>query len=334
MPDIAYETNEKQHITTSENEVGPTNNLRVPNLFIVGASKAGSTTLWYLLKQHSKIFMPQEEFYKEPCFFSPSGNLGKYTLQSYLELYKDATAEHKYVGDASTTYITDPESAGLIHACSPDAKIIVILRNPIERAYSLYNWMRQEGYEWAQSFEKALELEGSRKKKSIPSLLHPNYKYNYLYYESGCYGKQVKRYIDLFGKNVLVLVFKDLKQDPSGTLEKIYDFLEIDAEPVKNEVQNPSFDVRSGKLQFLLRYAVTSKFVFQKRVLKKKKFSKAKRDNLLKIGMKDERPEKINASTYKRLLSAYKKDIAYLQKITGMDFSFWLNSKTEKAQAR
>jgi hypothetical protein len=332
MAEKAYEVAQKtQHITIEENEPATQSTLRIPNLFIVGASKAGSTALWYMLKQHSKIYMPQEELYKEPCFFSPSGNLAKYTLEDYLNLYKDASSEHLYIGDTSTPYITDPMSASLIKACSPDAKIIIILRNPIDRAYSLYNWMRQEGYEWAKTFEEALQLEKSRRHKSMPSLIYPNYKYNYLYYESGCYAEQVKRYIDLFDKNVLVLVFKDLKQKPKETLNKIYDFLELPFEPVKNEIRNPSFVVRSAKLQYLLRYATTSKMAFQKKILKKDRFTKAKRDSLLRLGIKEERPPKIDPSTYKRLVNAYKKDITYLQKITGMDFSFWLNSSLEKS---
>lgn len=323
------------HIALSNNQENLSSTVRVPNLFIVGASKAGSTTLWYLLKQHSQIFLPQEELKKEPCFFSPSGNLGNYDLKKYLDLYKGARPDQQYLGDASTAYLTDPESAKLIHACSPNAKIIVILRNPVDRAYSLYNWMCQEGYEWAPTFEKGLKLEKWRKKKSMPDILHPNYKANYLYFESGCYGKQVKRYIDLFGENVLVLVFKDLKQNPTETLNKIYDFLGIEKHIPKNEILNSSYHVRSPKLQFFLRYLTTTKLAVEKRIGKNNlKGSKHKRDKLLKIGIKRERPKKPNPVTYQNLLNAYKKDIAYLQKVTGMDFSFWLKPQTNKAQTQ
>lgn len=335
MPNTAHETTEQCHIKQIDEELKPQNTLRVPNLFIVGASKSGSTALWYLLKQHSNIFLPKEELKKEPCFFSPSGNLGNYDLKRYLDLYKNAKPEQTYLGDASTAYLTDPESAKLIHACSPDAKIIIILRNPVQRAYSLYNWMCQEGYEWAPTFEKGLQLENWRKKKSFPSLMHPNYRANYLYFESGCYGKQVKRYIDLFGENVLILKFRDLKQQPEDTLGKIYNFLGVKGEELQNEILNPSYRVRSPKLQYILRYATTTKLAIEKRLGKNTlKGSKNKRDKLLKLGIKKEKPEKINPTTYQNLVNAYKKDITYLQNITGIDFSFWLNPTIEKAPSK
>jgi len=80
------------------------------------------------------------------------------TLDEYLALFKEANANHSLVGEASMAYLTGPSSAQEIHDFNPDAKIIIILRNPVDRAYSLYNWMVQEGYGMPQHSREDLSL--------------------------------------------------------------------------------------------------------------------------------------------------------------------------------
>lgn len=129
------------------------NSKRFPDFFVVGAARSGTTSLWMYLLQHPKIFMPREIELKEPSFFCDLLDL--YDVDAYLRLFSDAKPESA-IGEASTAYLTSPESADLICNANPDARIIIMIRNPIDRALSLYKWMIREGYEWITPFEKSI----------------------------------------------------------------------------------------------------------------------------------------------------------------------------------
>jgi hypothetical protein len=227
--------------------------MKQPNLFIVGAARSGTTTLWHCLKENSHVFMPQEILSKEPAFFSRLRGTRFNKWEDYLKLFAAANENHRWVGEASTAYLTDPDCAKRIHDYNPDARIIIVLRNPVHRAYSLYNWMVQEGYEYAANFERALELEDSRKNKTIPNYYEPEYYYNFLYFNSGLYHKQVRRYMELFGDQVFFLVFEDFIDDITTGYAAVCRFLQVEPGPCRHYTENPSSAVKSPVEQFLLR---------------------------------------------------------------------------------
>src|SRR5260370_23408084 len=100
-----------------------------PNFFIVGAAKSGTTSLWQYLKQHPDIFMPADITLKEPSYYCDTYGVESYA--AYLALFfKDATTQ-KRIGEASTPYLTSPESARKIYNGVPDSRIIMMLRNPV-----------------------------------------------------------------------------------------------------------------------------------------------------------------------------------------------------------
>jgi hypothetical protein len=296
------------------------NNKKLPNFFIIGAAKAGTSSLWQNLKMNKNVFMPKDEMYKEPSFFS---NLTGFTdINKYIDLFRSAK-DNQIVGEASTTYLTDPQSAGNIYKMCPEAKIIIILRNPANRAYSLYNWNVQEGYEYASTFEKALRLEKQRSIKKIPNFFEPQYCYNYMYFDSGLYYSQVKRYFDIFDKsNIYIIDFDDLKIN----FEKTYDNLCIFLGVEKNQILPKSFNKSKKTIfpfcQFILRKInnyINSNF---RRDINKKEL----RDKLLNIGLLNKTPKKINTETRTNLLNRYEKDIYLLSELTNMDFKKWLTS--------
>lgn len=207
------------------------------NLFIVGAAKSGTTSLWSYLKKHPDVFMPEDELHKEMCFFS---SVKWYSERDYFGYFQQRVKDEKWIGDASTAYLTDPFSASQIYKYNPNARIIIILRNPAKRAYSLYSWMVQHGYEYISSFEKALEYESIRRKKVFPNYFEPGIRSDYLYYESGLYYDQVKRYIDLFGQNLRVYKFEDFKENSDLIYSNICSFLEIKKEDISFEKENAS----------------------------------------------------------------------------------------------
>ena len=206
---------------------------RTPNFFIVGAAKSGTTSLWQYFRQHPDIFMPANPGWKEPSFYCDTYGVASYEF--YLSLFKDATTQ-KRIGEASTTYLSSPESAQKIHEAVPDAKIIVLLRNPVDRAYSLYRWMFQHGYETIAGFEDALAAEFPARKDNPEFMSGKFYKgsfcyyWDFLYFSSGLYFEQVSRYYRLFKKDQLaVIIFEEFAKDTRRTVHDLYKFLGVDA---------------------------------------------------------------------------------------------------------
>lgn len=221
------------------------NNLITPNFFIVGAAKSGTTSLWMYLKQHPEIFMPESVANKEPSYFCDTYGFNNYT--QYLNLFKSG-AKYKAIGEASHAYLTSPESASWIRREVPNAKIIIVLRNPAERAYSLYRWMVSHGYEAIFPFEKALYIEPERKCNLSLLKKMPQYICNYMYFESGLYYEQIYRYYKEFPlEQIKVILLDDLKQKPVEITQSIYEFLGVNNEilpliKVHNKVEyRPAF---------------------------------------------------------------------------------------------
>lgn len=203
-----------------------------PNFFIVGAAKSGTTSLLQYLRQHPDIFLPADIALKEPSYYCDTYGVENYA--AYLSIFfKEATAQ-KMIGEASTPYLTSPESAGKIHDAVPHARIIILLRNPVDRAYSLWKWMHAFGYETIGSFEEALQVE-IHSRKDNPDFLRKfqkgglTYYWDFLYFHSGLYFEQVKRYYDNFSKKQLkVIIFEEFVEEPLRSVHEIYKFLGVD----------------------------------------------------------------------------------------------------------
>lgn len=195
-----------------------------PNFFIVGAPKAGTTSLYRYLQAHPEIFLPG---LKEPHFFTsirrsdPYGNLYWPVIDErhYLNLFRRATGA-KAVGEASSSYLVTEEAACRIQSKVPKAKIIALLRDPIERAFSHYLMDVGFGVQPVPFYEAVVkDYTAAKKGMGITRL----------YVEDGLYYPSVKRYMDLFGaENVLVLVFEELMKSPLKWVHRTVEFLGLD----------------------------------------------------------------------------------------------------------
>jgi hypothetical protein len=195
-----------------------------PNFFILGAGKSGTTSLYYYLQQHPDIFLSS---IKETCFFNENFQIVKNPIK-YFELYDDVCNE-KIIGEASHVYFSNPSTAKVLHALFPNAKFIVILRNPADRAYSLYHHMRRYGFEKINNFGKALLAEEIRFKSKKFKENCPHYFYNYMYFRSGLYGEQIDRYFKLYPRDQFYIIkFEDFINDSLSFLKKIFAFLGVD----------------------------------------------------------------------------------------------------------
>jgi len=198
--------------------------MRKPNLFIVGAPKCGTTSMYNYLSEHPEIYMSEGR--KEPHFFGSDliNNIAVRDERKYLELFKGANKE-KYRGEASVWYLYSKKAAQEIKHYSPTSKIIIMLREPTEMMYSLYNFNLQ-GSETSPSFEEALNAEDQRKdKRPKPHLGH-----FLLYREAAHFADQVDRFIKIFGKDVHIILFDDLKNNTVETYQKLCEFLKIDSD--------------------------------------------------------------------------------------------------------
>lgn len=288
-----------------------------PNFFIVGAAKAATTSLWIYLKQHPEIYMPEESKYKEPALYCP--NYGMTGVEEYMRLFSGVTDEEA-VGEASTAYLAAPESAAMIRNACPEARIIIVLRNPVDRAYSLYRWMVNHGYEWLYPFERALEEEKKRMDNPMFFSSNPENYYNYLYFHSGLYSQQVLRYLQEFPEHqVKILLFEDVKNNPRNVVRGLYRFLGVDDSFMPKIAVHNKADFRpvNIRLHFALkRLRIRYRHTRVDRILGAFFFA-----NLRMFGLKW---PQLNPEIKRMLINAYRSDIEATSKIIGRDLSAWV----------
>ncbi|MGH9169500.1 MAG: sulfotransferase family protein [Acidimicrobiales bacterium] len=233
-----------------ERPAGP----RVPDFFVVGHAKSGTTALYEMLRQHPQIFMPD---LKEPMFFAtdlrprfqaPHKGLLPVTLENYVSLFA-AALPGQLLGEASAFYLFSRTAAASIAACNPAARVIAIFREPAAFLCSLHLQHRQDHQESRRSLRKALALEADREqgrrvppRSYCPQLLR--------YSEQIRYTDQLSRYREVLPPGqILALVYDDYRGDNAGTLRRVLDFLGVDASvPLAATEANPTVAVRSQLL--------------------------------------------------------------------------------------
>ncbi|HEX7065262.1 MAG TPA: sulfotransferase [Bacillales bacterium] len=296
-----------------------------PNFFIVGAAKSGTTSLFNYLKQHPEVFRPAV---KEPKYFTssltnfPHNGPGDQRVDSkvikdfddYLQIFENAEDE-KAIGESSVDYLYYKESADLIHEAFPDAKIIIMLRNPVDRAFSAYLHLTRDSRETL-SFEEGLQKEAERKRQ--------NYEFLWHYKSVGMYYEQVRKYIEAFGSDrVRIYLFEDLQNDLDHLLRDVFTFLGVDPDikPEDTKPLNFSGIPKSKRMEALMK---PSRFQGLKKVIRTflpKKFRsellyKLRRSNLQKIEMQKQ--------TRKELIEVFRSDVNQLEQLIDRDLSSWL----------
>ena len=199
-----------------------------PNFFIVGTVKGGTTSLWEYLKINPGIFMSDV---KEPKYFSPLwtqiASVQIKDRKKYLALFENSE-DSIAIGEASPNYLSDPESAKLIHEQIPHAKIIISLRNPIERLYShFFKDLRRRHFQG--TFHEYLQKGIKKESKNI---------YCNIAIDMGIYTDKIKRFLDVFGQNqVKILIFEEWIKNVNETIQDLLNFLEVDYQ-ITNDFDN------------------------------------------------------------------------------------------------
>jgi hypothetical protein len=230
---------------------------RVPDFFIVGHPKCGTTALYEMLRRHPEVFMPDV---KEPWFFaselrvrSPPRPQGiPNTLEEYMLLF-DPAAPGQRVGEASPHYLWSHTAASAIAAVNPEARIIAILREPASFLHSLHLQFVQVYYETETDFAKAISLERDRREgRHVP-------RYTYwpqmlLYSEHVRYVEQLRRFHAVFpAEQVLVLIYDDFRRENEATVRRVLRFLDVeDSSQIEIMDANPTVRARSRVLNELV----------------------------------------------------------------------------------
>jgi hypothetical protein len=250
----------KTPVTDPARLTGGRGSRRVPDFFIVGHQKCGTTALYEMLKLHPQIFMPDV---KEPRFFVPEllrPERKLSTLDGYLSLFTEAGAEQR-VGEASPQYIRSPTAAREIAQMQPLARIIVILREPVSFLRSFHLQMVQSGIEKQRDFGKALALEEARREgKRIPrdtTSVEP-----LLYSDHVRYVEQLRRYDAVVpAERLLVLIYEDFRSDNEATVRRVLRFLEVDeTRPIERIETKPLKAVRAQPLAHLADMARLARY--------------------------------------------------------------------------
>lgn len=287
------------------------------NTFLIGAQKAGSTTLYSWLAQHPEIEAP--DWLKDLHFFTSEEYYPKGT--DWLEdKYNDPKAT-VHLHSAVNYIFRAEETAQKIKKYNPEAKIILVLRDPVKRAFSAYKFFKKLEKE-QRSFEEALQDEKEGKFDTLQE------KDDYAYMAHGFYAEQISTWLSYFKKRqVLILIYEELFANPQGYLKQIFSFLELNNTDfeVNLESKNVSGTVKHKALNKLiydqnnsLRKALVKTGV--KHLVPRKwrgKFYTYFRDWNTKTGGQ---PLKLSQPLYTELSELYKKDRLKLEKMLDRDF--------------
>ena len=199
---------------------------RWPDFYIVGAPKSGTTSLYEHLAGHASVFMPAR---KELRYFGNDLDVRHrrtFSREEFLAEYADAP-DDAALGNAYVWYLFSASAAAEIHQVRPDARIVVMLRDPVDALYSLHSEFVYDGNEDLADFADALDAEPDRcAGRRVPAEAH--FPQGLCYRQTVRYAEQLERYLDRFGRDqVHVILFDSFVADPADTYARLLDFLQL-----------------------------------------------------------------------------------------------------------
>lgn len=292
--------------------------MTMPNFLVIGAQKAGTTALYEYLRQHPQIYMSPV---KEPHFFTYEGekldsrglgrssNLPVTNIEAYRKLFQGASSEIA-TGEVSPSYLYSLKAPERIRHYIPEAKLIAVLRNPVDRAYSNFLHLTRDGREPLIDFAQALREEKAR--------ILNNWGFNWHYQQKGFYYAQLKRYFDIFEQQqIRVYLYEDLNNNPASVLKDIFQFLGVDeAFVLDTSVRHNVSGIPKNKVLHAL-------------LVNLKPITTALKP-LLPAGLRQyirnqvlDKPSPLPPEVRRQLLEVYRPDILQLQGLIQRDLSKW-----------
>lgn len=273
--------------------------MTLPNFLIIGAAKAGTTSLYEYLREHPDVFMSP---LKEPGYFWAEApaieDAPIRTREQYEHLFDGVTTE-RAIGEATPRYLPSPTAAERIKRELPDARLIVSLRNPADRAYSSYLGRLQSG----------------RERRPPEEALQPG---SY-YFETSLYYESLARFFERFAR-IKVVLFDDLRADPKAVMRDVYAFLDVDPafEPHVDVRHNRAAVPRSRTLNALFLRSAGFLRRIAPPILRNRGFTPRLHPFFLGPAAS------MSPALRERLLNEFRDDIEKTARLIGRDLSMWL----------
>lgn len=295
------------------------------NFFIVGAAKSGTTSLYKYLNQHPDVFFPNV---KEPHYYATVKSSNKSmsrkpksgreyhdknidSKEDYLNLYKYSKGQ-KILADASPSYLWDKEAAKRIYKDNPEAKILIVIRNPVLRTHSHFLMDLKTGVQREENIIKAINKD----------LINPEKIWGgaHLYIELSLYFEQIKRYLEVFGReSVKVIVYEDLFSNIEQGLVEILNFLGIEDNSLKGIDVKTQHNVYSVPRNNFYRKIIQIKNKIDDKDVIPSKLKKV----VKKFIFQEKDKPKLTSEEIKFLYSFFEKDILNTQELLKIDLSNW-----------
>ena len=294
-----------------------------PQFLIIGAARSGTTALYQYLAEHPGLFLTEP---KEPHHFALAGTTPAFTgpgdrqtinrlavpdRDAYLHLYRGARPD-QVRGEASVSTMYYPEAVTRVREMVPDARLVCMLRDPVDRAFSAYGFMRTRGWEPCATFEEALADEPRRIAEGWHHIWH--------YTPMSCYGEQLRRVLEVFPRDqLLVLRYEDFSADPDAVLERVYAHLGVPPVP-RTVAPDPH---RSGEPRSRFLGRVVSTHHPLKKLLSPVVPTSLRRRLRRQIVARNIVRTSYRPETRRELVQTFGSDLDLLEQLTGLDVAAW-----------
>jgi len=298
----------------------------IPNFFIVGAPKCATTAMDRYLSEHPDIFMCP---YKESNYFArdlyPHG--GGCTEDQYRAFFQGVGNE-AIVGESSVFYMLSEDAARAIHEFQPKAKILIMLRDPVELVESHHSQIVYETYETEKDLKRALDLEPERRKAANGKAVEIPERVRY-YSDFVAFTAQIQRYLDHFPKDqVHVVLYDDVKRDLPGVYRGVLEFLGVDPDfEASFVVENANKKMRSESFGRFLRETPDWVSAAARILLPKNEWRMKMRGMLKRLNTNFKKRDPIPEDLQLKLARQFKPEAEKLGQMLGRDLSHWCRTE-------
>jgi len=304
--------------------------MTLPNFLIIGAAKSGTTALHHYLAQHPQIYTsPLKEakffaFENQQVSWKGPGDLDEKllpvtSLDTYQKLFSAVTNEIA-IGESSPYYLYSPEAPERIQYYIPEVKLIAILRNPIDRAYSSFLHMMRDGREPIKNFAEALREEEKR--------INDNWAFVWHYRNAGFYYIQLKRYFDRFNHSqIKVYLYDDFEYDPLKVMKDTFLFLGVDETFIPDMSRKYNASIQPKNKAAVPKNKTLHSILESNLVeypLKPFMDSKSRKKLIFNLKNKNLKKQELSSQVRLDLINSFRDDILNLQELIGRDLSEWL----------
>jgi hypothetical protein len=296
-----------------------------PTFFIVGAPKCGTTAMAQYLAEHPNVYISP---IKEPHYFAE--DLPKYrvasTLAEYEALFSDASAQHLHAGEGSVFYLVSEVAIRKIMIFDPSARLIVMLRNPVEMVHSLHAQLLYSRDESVSDFDAAWRMIAQRRDgRRVPAQCRAP---KLLEYDSvGRYGAQLERLLASCPREqVLVLLYEDFCRDPAAAYRAVIDFLGL---PKDARTDFPVINAhKQHKFAWMGQFTQKTPSRLVDTALRVKTALGIQRlgilDRLRRINQSNKPRAPLSVALRQEIVECYRDDVTKLASLTGRDLAGWL----------